>query len=113
MGDAVDPITGHDLGNFKDTLLGEAAISLVYWKALEKYNATMRGVAEKSGVILVDLAHMLPKDTFLYVDRMQFSNAGAAKVWKIIANAVCGKLQREFPEWVDRSGGDCREANKE
>jgi lysophospholipase L1-like esterase len=112
-GDEVDPTTGHDLGNLKETLLGESTTSLVYWKALEKYNATMRGVAETSGVTLVDLARMLPKDSFLYVDRMHFSNAGAAKVGKIIANAMCEKLQREFPKWVDRSAGDCGEAHKE
>ena len=82
-------------------------------KALEKYNATMRGVAETNGVTLVDLARMLPKDSFLYVDRMHFSNAGAAKVGKIIANAMCEKLQREFPKWVDRSAGNCGEAHKE
>jgi len=84
-GDAIDPETGVDLSlvQVRGALNGR-----LQWRVLEMYNDAMRRVARDRGVLLVDAAVQMPKDSRLYYDLMHFTNEGAALLGDIVGNAL-------------------------
>ena len=82
-GDAIDPVTGVDLSIIQ---VQGAANGRLWWRVLETYNDAMRRVARDRGVLLVDAAHEMPKDSRLYYDLMHFTNEGAARLGDIVAD---------------------------
>jgi hypothetical protein len=91
VGDAIDPTTGTDLSTLADhgDRNGRAD-----WRLLEMYNDVMRRVAKREGVFLIDLAHLLPKDSRYYYDFIHFSNDGARAVGQIVAAELGPRLAR-------------------
>jgi lysophospholipase L1-like esterase len=82
-GDVVDPATGVDLGAIQ---VRGAINGRLQWRVLEMYNDAMRRVAREHGVLLVDAAHEMPKDSRLYYDLMHFTNEGAERLGGIVAD---------------------------
>lgn len=90
-GDAIDPATGADLATLVD-LPGRNG--LADWRVLEMYNDAMRAVAAAEGILLIDLARQLPKDSRLFLDFVHFSNDGARAVGQIVAAELGRHLVR-------------------
>lgn len=85
VGTSKDPITGVDLSRIQycHPQGGKA-----YWNLLEAYNQVSRQIAEKEGILCIDLAHLMPKSSAYFYDCMHFSNAGAEKVAEIVTDSL-------------------------
>ena len=81
-GDGIDPATGVDLSTLQ---VRGAANGRLWWQVQELYNDVTRRVAADHGVLLVDAARELPKDSRLFYDFMHFTNEGAARLGDIVA----------------------------
>lgn len=80
-GEGIDPATGVDLASRGE---GEGNWTL-QWAILEKYNDITRTVGAEQGIWVIDLAHLLPKDSRYFYDTHHFSTAGAEAVGTIVA----------------------------
>lgn len=80
-GDTVDPETGIDLSTLAEHDLSGRA----QWRVLESYNEVMRRIAAREGVLVIDLANQLPKDSRYFYDLVHYSNQGARAVGMIVA----------------------------
>jgi lysophospholipase L1-like esterase len=54
------------------------------FKLIELYNDVTRQVAQKYGVLLIDLAQELPRNSAYYYDYLHYTEPGAAAVASII-----------------------------
>jgi len=93
-GSAVDPATGIDIG----PLSCEGWSGATRWKQLELVNDVTRAVGAEHGVLVIELAHALPKDSRLFYDWMHFSNRGAEVVAGIVADALIPYLRARHPD---------------
>jgi lysophospholipase L1-like esterase len=82
FGEGVDPQSGVDLSTVQVNGRGNGRLE---WRLLERYNDVTRRVAADAGVLLIDLARELPKDSRLFYDFLHYTNEGAARVGEIIA----------------------------
>ncbi len=92
-GDAIDPATGVDLSTIQ---VRGAANGRLWWHVQELYNDVTRRVARDRGVLLVDAARQMPKDSRLYYDFMHYTNEGAAALGAIIADGVSVNLTTRY-----------------
>jgi lysophospholipase L1-like esterase len=92
FGDAVDPVTGIDLG--RAGIQGMNGKTL--WQQLELYNEVVRNTASKHGVHLIDLAREMPKTSEFFYDTYHFTNAGCAAVAEIVAKRLEPFLEKNF-----------------
>ena len=93
-GDAIDPTTGVSLA----TAAIEPHINgRVAWLAMEQYNDVTRRTAAAAGVLLIDLAREMPKDSRYYSDWIHFTNDGAVVVGDIIFRRLEAKLRAQSP----------------
>ena len=101
FGDQTDPVTGVNLGKMKiaGDMNGELA-----WEVLELYNDITRKVGQEKGVLVIDLARELPKNSLYYFDVTHFTNAGAEKAAEIIEAHLQPYLARKFPEYTRSPG---------
>jgi lysophospholipase L1-like esterase len=76
----------------------------VFWEMHDMYNDVTRRVARELNVILVDLAHMLPKSSRYFYDYEHFTNAGAGAAAEIVYRTICPGLQTQFNSY---SSGAC------
>jgi len=91
VGDAVDPATGIDLATLD---AGRGRNGLADWRLMERFNDVMRRTAAGHGVVLIDLARLLPKDSRYYYDEIHFSLDGARMVGEIVAAEIGPHLVR-------------------
>jgi lysophospholipase L1-like esterase len=84
-GDGIDPATGVDLSTIQ---VRGAANGRLWWQVQELYNDVTRRVATTHGVLLIDAAHELPKDSRLFYDFMHYTNEGAARLGDIVADGI-------------------------
>jgi len=89
-GDGVDPATGIDLSTLQSQ---GAANGRLWWRVQELYNDVTRATARAHGVVLVDAARELPKDSRLFYDFMHFTNEGAAQLGDLVAAGVEPRLR--------------------
>jgi lysophospholipase L1-like esterase len=89
FGDAIDPATGSDLSTIQ---VQGAANGRLWWKVQEMYNDVTRRAANDRGVLLIDAARELPKDSRLFYDFMHFTNDGAARLGELVAAHLLGRL---------------------
>ena len=68
------------------------------WRELELYNEVTRQVGKEHGLLVIDLARELPKNSRYYYDWVHYSNAGAEKVAEIIYSQLAPYLAKKFPE---------------
>jgi len=81
-GDAIDPATGVDLSTIQ---VRGAANGRLWWRVQELYNDVTRRTAHDRGVLLIDAARELPKDSRFFYDFMHFTNEGSARLGDIVA----------------------------
>ena len=93
FGDGVDPATGVTLSRVQVNGRGNGRLE---WRLLEAVNDVTREVARDSGVLLVDLARELPKDSRYFYDFVHFTNEGSARVGEIVAHALLPYLREKF-----------------
>ena len=89
-GDGVDPATGVDLSTVQTQ---GAANGRLWWHVQELYNDVTRTIARERGVVLVDAARELPKDSRLFYDFMHFTNEGAAQLGDLVASGIEPRLR--------------------
>ena len=95
-GNNVDPTTGVNLAHkFVATDMDGAT----GWQVLELYNDVTRQVGHEQGVLVIDLARQMPKDSRYYFDLMHYTNAGAEKVADLVAAPLTPFLARKFPSY--------------
>lgn len=80
-GPGIDPVTGVDLGKIK---LGENLNGALMYAVMEMYNDTLRRMGAENGVLVIDLAREMPRNSAYYYDYLHYTEAGAAEVAGII-----------------------------
>jgi lysophospholipase L1-like esterase len=95
-GGGVDEATGVDLDH---RFVAQDMDGATAWQVLELYNGITREVGRERGVLVIDLARQMPKNSLYYFDLMHYTNAGAAKVADIIATQLTTYLAKRFPEY--------------
>lgn len=61
---------------------------LTKWRIQELYNDALRELAASEGLLLIDLAVILPKDDAYFYDQVHFNLQGEKKVAEIVAEAI-------------------------
>ena len=70
------------------------------WRLLERYNDVTRQVGRERGVLTVDLARALPKDSTFFYDFFHFTNEGADRVGAILHDALAPWLAARYPDYA-------------
>ncbi len=94
-GPGVDPVTGVDLEAIK---VGDKNGRFMF-QAIDLYNGVTRQVAQKNGVLLIDLARELPRDSAFYYDYLHYTEPGAAAVAGIVARDLEPFLAARYPSF--------------
>lgn len=92
-GEGIDPPTGTDLST---VVIKPNTTGYAYWNILELYNDATRRVGEREGVLTIDLAHSLERNSDFFYDGIHFTNAGAAEVARIIGNDLTPYLLESY-----------------
>ena len=95
----VDVRTGIDTRPM-EVELWEKLDGALAWRLLERYNDVTRQVGRKRGVLTIDLARALPKDSTFFYDFFHFTNQGADQVGAIIHGALAPWLAARYPDRV-------------
>jgi lysophospholipase L1-like esterase len=106
-GNSVDPTTGV---NLEHKFVAKDMDGATGWQVLELYNDVTRQVGRDQGVLVIDLAREMPKDSRYYFDLMHYTNAGADKVADLIAGQLTPFLARKFPGYYKGSTASRRAA---
>jgi lysophospholipase L1-like esterase len=93
-GPGADPVTGVDLTAVK---LGENLNGDLMFKAVDLYNGVTRQMAQKHGVLLIDLARELPRTSAYYYDYLHYTESGAARVAGIVDLHLAPWLAARYP----------------
>ena len=99
-GEGVDAATGVDLGH---RFVAKDMDGATAWQVLELYNDVTREVGREQGVLVIDLARQMPKNSTYYFDLMHYTNAGAAQVADLIAGQLTPFLAQKFPAYYQGS----------
>jgi lysophospholipase L1-like esterase len=93
-GPGVDSDTGVNLATIKvqDRFNGR-----MMYDFIELYNEVTRQVAQKHGVLLIDLARELPRNSAYYYDYLHYTEPGAAEVARIIDRHLAPWLAQRYP----------------
>jgi lysophospholipase L1-like esterase len=93
-GPGIDPVTGVNLATIKvrDNFNGRMMFDFI-----ELYNNVTRQVAQKEGVLLIDLAREMPRNSAYYYDYLHYTEAGAAEVAAILDRRLAPWLARHYP----------------
>jgi hypothetical protein len=96
FGDAIDSVTNVDLGKIRidDTMNGK-----LFWNIMELYNDSVRLVALRENVFIVDLAKQMPKSSLYFYDTEHYTNNGAEKVAEILYADLSPFLAARFEKW--------------
>jgi lysophospholipase L1-like esterase len=98
-GKVVDPTTKVFLGTLEvdpeQQLHGALA-----WNLLEMYNDVLRELGPRRGVLVIDLARELPKDSRLFYDFVHFNNEGSRAVAAVVSRSLCPVLAARYPEYL-------------
>ncbi|HKH48416.1 MAG TPA: SGNH/GDSL hydrolase family protein [Thermoanaerobaculia bacterium] len=95
----VDPRTGVDTRPM-EVELWEKLDGALAWRLLERYNDVTRQVGRERGVLTVDLARSLPKDSTFFYDFFHMTNEGADQVGAILHGALAPWLAARYPGYV-------------
>ncbi len=94
FGEAVDPVTGADLGRAGTYALNGKTL----WRVVELYNDVTRETAAREKVELIDLAREMPKSSAYFYDTYHFTNPGCVRVAEILAGQLEPFLEQKFPQ---------------
>jgi len=95
-GHGVDELTGINLAALK---VAHDMNGDVGWEVLELYNDAVRQKGRETGVLVIDLARQMPKNSVYYYDLMHYTKAGAAQVADIVAAQLTPFLATKFPAY--------------
>jgi lysophospholipase L1-like esterase len=95
-GKGVDEATGVDLDH---RFVARDMDGATAWQVLELYNDVTREVGRERGVLVIDLARQMPKNSLYFYDLMHYTNAGAARMAEIIAAPLTPFLAQKFPSF--------------
>ena len=95
-GPGVDPVTGVNLATIK---LGDNLNGGLMFQVVELYNGVTRQVAQKNGVLLIDLARELPRNSTYYYDYLHYTEPGAAEVARIVDAQLSPFLAARYPSF--------------
>ncbi|HYU34750.1 MAG TPA: SGNH/GDSL hydrolase family protein [Thermoanaerobaculia bacterium] len=95
----VDSRTGIDTRPM-EVELWEKLDGALAWRLLERYNDVTRQVGRERGVLTVDLARSLPKDSTFFYDFFHMTNQGADRVGAILHDALAPWLSARYPGYV-------------
>ena len=97
-GPGVDPVTGVDLGAVR---VGDKNGRFMF-QVIDLYNGVTRQVAQTNGVLLIDLARELPRNSAIYYDYLHYTEPGAAAVAGILDRHLAPWLAQRFPSFRTR-----------
>ena len=100
-GGGVDEASGVDLDH---RFVAKDMDGATAWQVLELYNDITREVGREQGVLVIDLARQMPKNSTYYFDLMHYTNAGAAQVADIVARQLTPFLAKKFPAYYQGKG---------
>ena len=92
-GPVTDPESGVDLTH---KLVARDMDGQTGWEVLELYNDTTRQVGREQGVLVIDLARQMPKDSRYYYDLMHYTNDGAQLMAELIYRQLSPFLVKNF-----------------
>jgi len=98
-GNVVDPATKVFLGTL-EVDADQQLYGALAWNLLEAYNDVVRDLGRRQGVLVVDLARELPKDSHLFYDFVHFNNDGSKAVAAIVSSRLCPFLAARYPAYV-------------
>jgi len=96
FGAGKDSLTGADLELFS---LEPGLNGKLLWTMLEEYNEVVRTLGREKQVPVLDLAHLLPKNSLYFYDASHFTNAGAEKVAFLLSTELTPILEKQFPAY--------------
>lgn len=93
FGAGKDSLTGADLELFA---LEPGLNGKLLWRMLEAYNDVVRTLGREKQIPVIDLARLMPKNSFYFYDASHFTNAGAEKVAALLATQLLTILEKRF-----------------
>lgn len=100
-GSGVDDVTGVDLARVRANAPGQSGA--MYWRPLELYNDVVRRTGRERGVVVLDLAHALPKSSLFFYDFTHYTIEGSDRVARIVGEGLCPVLAARFPSAARRT----------
>ncbi len=94
-GPGLDPVTGVNLETVK---VGDQNGRFMF-QAIDLYNEVTRRVAQKDGVLLIDLARELPRNSTYYYDYLHYTEPGAMAVAGIVDRHLAPWLAARYPSF--------------
>jgi hypothetical protein len=85
--------------NLSTVKLGEHLNGRLMFAIVELYNGVTRQAAQKNGVLLIDLARELPRNSAFYYDYLHYTEPGAREVASIVDRQLAPWLARRFPSF--------------
>lgn len=92
-GDATDDVTKKYLGSIK---LGNEENGNIAWESLEFFNDVTRSIGLEQKVLVIDLAHEMPKSSRYFYDFLHYNNEGSKKVGEIVYKNLESYLKINF-----------------
>jgi lysophospholipase L1-like esterase len=99
-GEGVEKAGGLDLSQ---RLVAKDMDGATAWQVLELYNNVTREVGRERGVLVIDLAWEMPKNSTYFYDFMHYTNAGAARLADIVGAKLTPFLAQKFPKYYQGS----------
>ena len=93
FGTGTDPETG---GSLENTRLNDGTNGKLYWQRLELYNDVVRELAQSRGLLLIDLARIVPKSSRYFYDTVHFTNEGSALVAELVYEQLANYLKMKL-----------------
>jgi lysophospholipase L1-like esterase len=94
LGDTIDDVTGYNLANFPYRNVS----GKLYWAELKLYNDETKRICNEEGVMVMDLANLLPKSSRYFYDLLHFNNAGCRKIVELLSPQLVPYLSDKFPQ---------------
>ncbi|MHA4808555.1 SGNH/GDSL hydrolase family protein [Flavitalea flava] len=99
FGAGKDSLTGADLELFPADSDDPGMNGKLLWDMLEEYNDVTRSVCREKQLPMIDLAHLLPKNSLYFYDMSHFTNKGAEKIASLLSSGLTPVLKGYFPEY--------------
>ncbi len=103
FGPGTDDVTHVDLSTLDLTrAMLQPVNAQMTWDLLEVYTEATRKVGRENGLLVIDLARLMPKSSRYYCDFWHFTNEGAQMAADLIYNSLCPMLAERFGAYVQR-----------
>jgi hypothetical protein len=96
IGVGKDSVTGADLEKIK---IEEHINGKLLWQMLSIYNDVTIETCRQKNVAVIDLAHLMPKNSLYFYDVSHYTNQGAEKLASILAPLLKDVLKNKFPSF--------------